>query len=182
MQALLKWTLETIREDESCFSWMEEYRYEWAPLVKSAVAQSIEGKTALILTDESYAWFGEYLVQSLNDLSKNRPLLPFFLLEQTFPHLSQMQEATDLAILEDMLNISYPNGYYIWYIGRGDHPYTKIAYRCEEGFLWVMDEEVQNAFILRSSDRLLDIKLLQLYKLFDATLSSVLFGSLDLEA
>ena len=41
MQQLLKWTLQTIREEESSFSWMEEYRYEWAPLVKSAVGQSI---------------------------------------------------------------------------------------------------------------------------------------------
>ena len=80
-----------------------------------------------------------------------------------------------------MLDISYPNGYYIWYIGRGDHPYTKLAYRNDDNFLWVMDEEVQNSFALRSSDPLLDIKLLQLYKLFDMTISASLFGDLDLE-
>jgi hypothetical protein len=45
-----------------------------------------------------------------------------------------------------------------------------------------MDEEVQNSFALRTSDPLLDIKLLQLYKLFDNTLSAALFGDLDLEA
>lgn len=181
MQQLLKWTLETIREEESCFSWMEEYRYEWAPLVRSAVAQSVEGKAVLIVTDESRKWFGKYILNTVNDLRKNRPLLPFYQLTECFPNLSGLNSTSDIQLLEDMLEISYPNGYYIWYIGKGDHPYTKMAYRCENSFLWVLDEEVQNSFALRSSDPLLDIKLLQLYKLFDQTLSATLFGELDLE-
>lgn len=72
MQQLLKWTLETIREEESSFSWMEEYRYEWAPLAKSAVSQSIEGKTALIITDEFHDWFAHYILNHINDLKKKR--------------------------------------------------------------------------------------------------------------
>jgi len=182
MQQLLKWTLDTIREDESCFSWMEEYRYEWAPLVKSAVSQSIEGKTVLILTDESRKWFGKYIVNSINDMRKNRPLLPFYQLSESFPNLHNNHSTQDLQLLEDMLDISYPNGYYVWYIGRGDHPYTKLAFRGDESFLWILDEEVQNSFAFRSADTLLDIKLLQLFKLFDNTLSAVLFGDLDLDA
>ena len=181
MQQLLKWTLDTIREDESCFSWMEEYRYEWAPLVKSAVSQSIEGKTVLILTDESRKWFGKYILNSINDLTKHRPLLPFYQLTDCFPNLQSVHNTEDLQLLEDMLDISYPNGYYIWYIGKAEHSYTKLAYRCDDSFTWIMDEEVQNSFKLRSSDPLIDIKLLQLYKLFDKTLSAVLFGDLDLE-
>jgi len=47
--------------------------------------------------------------------------------------------------------------------------------------LWIIDEEVENSFVVKSSDKNLDIKLLQLYKLFDATLEAVLFGELDLE-
>jgi len=182
MQELLKWTLESIREDESCFSWMEEYRYEWAPLVRSAVSQSIEGKTVLILTDEPRKWFGKYIVNAVNDMQKNRPLLPFYQLSESFPNLHNSHNTQGLELLEDMLDISYPNGYYIWYIGKGDHPYTKLAFRGEESFLWILDEEVQNSFALRSSDTLLDIKLLQLFKLFDNTLSAVLFGDLDLDA
>jgi hypothetical protein len=182
MQELLKWTLETIREDESCFSWMEEHRYEWAPLARSAVSQSIEGKTVLILTDEPRKWFGKYIVNTVNDMQKNRPLLPFYQLSESFPNLHNSHNTQGLELLEDMLDISYPNGYYIWYIGKGDHPYTKLAYRGEENFLWILDEEVQNSFALRSVDTLLDIKLLQLFKLFDNTLSAVLFGDLDLDA
>ncbi len=182
MQQLLKWTLETIREDESCFSWMEEYRYEWAPLVKSAVSQSVEGKTVLVVTDESHKWFGKYILNAVNDLRKNRPLLPFYQLSECFPNLSNMHTTEEVQLLEDMLDISYPNGYYIWYIGRADHPYSKLAYRCTNSFLWVLDEEVENAFVLRSSDVLLDIKLVQLYRLFDMTLSAVLFGELELDS
>ncbi|TET90864.1 MAG: hypothetical protein E3J96_00435 [Sulfurovum sp.] len=182
MQQLLKWTLETIREEETCFSWMEEYRYEWAPLVKSAASQVLEGKTVLVVTDESHKWFGKYILNSINNLRKNRPLLPFYQLIDIFPNLQNLTSTQELQLLEDMLDISYPNGYYIWYIGKGDHSYTKLAYRNEDSFLWVMDEEVQNSFAFRSSDPLLDIKLLQLYKLFDMTLSEALFGDLDLES
>ena len=182
MQQLLKWTLETIREEESCFSWMEEYRYEWAPLVKSAVSQVVEGKTILVVTDDYRKWFGKYILNGINDLGKNRPLLPFYQLADSFPNLYNIHSTQDIQLLEDMLDISYPNGYYIWYIGRGDHPYTKLAYRNDDNFLWVLDEEVQNSFALRSSDPLLDIKLLQLYKLFDMTISAALFGDLDLES
>ncbi len=182
MQQLLKWTLEAIREEESCFSWMEEYRYEWAPLVKSAVSQVLEGKTVLIITDEPRKWFGKYILSRVNELQKNRPLLPFYQLIDIFPNLQSLTSTQELQLLEDMLDISYPNGYYIWYIGKGDYPCTKQAYRCDDSFLWIMDEEVQNSFSLRSSDPLLDIKLLQLYKLFDMTISEALFGDLDLES
>ncbi|CAA6805583.1 MAG: DNA replication regulator family [uncultured Sulfurovum sp.] len=181
MQQLLKWTLETIRDEESCFSWMEEHRYEWSPLVRNACKQTVEGKTVLILTDENRKWFAKYITNAINSLANDRPLLPFFELTACFPQISSIQSTQELELLEDMLELSYPNGYYIWYIGRGDHPYTKLSYRSDDSFLWLLDGEVQNSFNLRSSDPKLDIKLLQLYKLFDATLSAVLFGDIDLE-
>jgi len=181
MQQLLKWTLKTIR-DEDCFSWMEEYRYEWAPLVKNAVSQILEGKSVLLLTDIPRKWFGRYILENVNVLQKNRPLLPVFPMEEMVPGIGTFSSTQELQLLEDMLDISYPNGYFIWYIGKGDYPFTKFAYRCSDSFLWVMDEEVENSFLLRSSDEMLDIKLLQLYKLFDKTLSEALFGDLDLES
>jgi hypothetical protein len=42
-----------------------------------------------------------------------------------------------------------------------------------------MDESFQNALRLRSFDPLIDIKLLQLYRLFDKTLGALLFGEID---
>jgi len=181
MQQLLKWTLETIRE-EDCFSWMEEHRYEWAPLVKSAVDQILEGKTVLLLTDVHRKWFGKYILEKINDPQKNRPMLPVFPMAKMYPSLGTLSSTQEMQLLEDMLELAYPNGYFIWYIGKGDHPFTKLAYRCDDSFLWVMDEEVENSFALRSGDEMLDIKLLQLYKLFDMTLSEALFGELDLES
>ena len=107
--------------------------------------------------------------------------MPFYELADCFSHLKKLNSSQDLQLLGDMLDISYPNGYYIWYIGKGEHPYTKLAYRLDNSFLWIFDEEVQNSFTLRSSDKQLDIKLIQLYKLFDKTLFSAIFGELDLE-
>jgi len=181
MQQLLRWTLEAIRE-EDCFSWMEEHRYTWAPLVKSTVSQILEGKTVLLLTDIPRKWFGKYILENINDLQKGRPLLPIFPMEKMLPSLGNFSSTQEILLLEDMLELAYPNGYLIWYIGKGEHPFTKLAYRCEESFLWIMDEEVENSFGFRSSDKILDIKLLQLYKLFDLTLSQALFGELDLES
>jgi len=43
-----------------------------------------------------------------------------------------------------------------------------------------MDEDFQNSFPLRSYDRLLDITLLHLYRIFDKTLNAVLFGEVDI--
>jgi len=181
MQHLLKWTLDAIREEKSSFSWMEESRYEWAPLVKSAVSQIIEGKCVLILTDDNNEWFAKYILEKINSLSYERPFFPFYALREMFPNLSTIQTPEDIDVLEDMLEISYPQGYYIWYIGGANHPYTKIAYRSDDNFLWVVEKEIQNSFLLRTKDGLLDIKLIQLYKLFDKTLSCVLFGELELK-
>jgi hypothetical protein len=182
MKQLLNWTLDTIREEDASFSWMEEHRFDWSPLVKNAVSQSIEGKTVLIITDDNRAWFEKYILTNINDFKKNRPLLPFYSLKSAFPQIHEIKNTHDLDLLEDMLEISYPQGYYIWYIGKGEHPYRKLADRGNENFLWVMDEDVADAFLLRCVDPLLDVKLLQLFKLFDNTLSAALFGDLDLEA
>lgn len=181
MQKLLDWTLKAIRKESSDFSWMEEYRYYWAPLVKSAVGKIVQGQSVLLLTDDKNHWFGDYVLTKINLLENNRPFLPFYPLTSFFPNLSAVVTTQELELLEDMLEISYPNGYFIWYIGRGDHPSTKLVYRNDENFMWVIDEEVQNSFQLRGSDMLLDIKLLQLYKLFNQTIEAALFGELELE-
>ena len=180
MQQLLSWSLEAIRNEESCFSWMEEYRYDWAPLVKSATAKILEAQSILLVTDDENHWFGDYVATKINLLQNNRPLLPFYQLKALFPDLSSVISTQEIELLEDMLDISYPNGYFIWYIGSGDHPYTKLAYRSDENFLWIIDEEVQNSFPLRGSDALRDIKLLQLFKLFNQTIDAALFGELEL--
>ena len=181
MTPILNWTLDTIREEDSSFSWMEECRYDWVPIIQSAVKKILEGQTILVLTDESRAWYARYISIKINRVKNHRPFLPIYTLKSMFPNLDKLNNTEELDLLEDMLDISYPNGYFIWYIGRGDHPHTKIVYRNDDNFIWMIDEEVQNSFPLRKSDTLIDIKLLQLYKLFDQTIDAALFGELDLD-
>lgn len=181
MKQLLGWTLDAIREESSSFSWMEEHRHYWAPLVRGAVKQIIDGKSVMLVTDEDRKWFAKYILNKVNQLGNHRPFLSFFQLVEIFPRLSELQNVHDIELLEDLLEISYPNGYFVWYIGKGNHPYTKLALRSDDNFLWIMDEEIQNSFLFRTADSHLDIKLLQMYKLFDQTLSAYLFGELDLE-
>ena len=179
MKDLTTWTLEAIRSDDTMMSWLEERRYEWAPIVGSAIAKILEGQTVILLTDESNRWFEEYIVRRINRPGSNRPLLPFYSFDAIYPYVDSVRTDQDIDLLFDMLSLSYPQGFFFWYIGKADHPRARIALRNEESLLWVMDEEMTNSFTLRSGDELIDIKLLQLYRLFDKTLSAALFAEVD---
>jgi len=177
---LRDWTLDAIREEASDFSWMEEYRYDWIPLVESALERIVDGQAVLLLSDPRRKWFEQYILNAINAPEKDRPFLPVQSLQAIFPNLQDIDSTARIALLEDMLEIAYPQGYFLWYIGEGSHPYTKIAYRNEENFLWLINDEVAGSFVLRDSDPLLDIKLLQLYRLFDRSIEAVLFGQVEL--
>ncbi len=181
MQQLLEWTLEAIRAESSDFSWMEEHRYNWVPLVKSALQRIIEGQTVLLLTDPKRKWFEQYILNQVNDTAKDRPFVPIQSLRGIFADLDSVNLSSKISLLEDMLDIAYPQGYFIWYIGEGGHPLTKIAYRQENNFLWLINKEVAGSFVLRDSDPLLDIKLIQLYKLFDKSLEAAVYGQVEID-
>jgi hypothetical protein len=179
MNSLLDWTLEAIREESSDFSWMEERRYNWVPLVKSVLRRMLEGQTLLLLTDPRRRWFEQYILSHINDPDLDRPFLPVQSMQGVFADLGALNTSARISLLEDMLDIAYPGGYLIWYIGEGGHPYTKIAYRREDNFLWPINEEVAGSFVLRGSDPLLDIKLLQLYNLFDKSVEAAMYGRVE---
>jgi hypothetical protein len=179
LKDLLTWTLEAIRSDDTMMSWLEERRYEWAPIVGSAIAKILEGQTVIVMTDERNRWFEEYVVRKINRAGTSRPLLPFFSFDALFPNADTIKSDQDIALLFDMLSLSHPQGAFFWYIGKADHPRARIALRNDESLLWVMDEEMTNSFTLRSYDELIDIKLLQLFRLFDRTLSAALFAEVD---
>ncbi len=181
MQQFLEWTLEAIRAESSDYSWIEEHRYNWVPPAKSALQRMLDGQCVLLLTDNKRKWFEQYVLTQVNDVSKERPFLPVQSLHGAFADLDSAGSSTQLALLEDMLDISYPQGYFIWYIGEGNHPYTKIAYRKEDNFLWLINEELAGSFVLRESDPLLDIKLIQLYKLFDKSIEAAIYGQVELD-
>ncbi len=180
MPSLLEWTLGVIREEPSDFSWMEEHRYDWVPLAKGVLERIVDGQAVLLLTDPQRRWFERYILNAVNAPNKERPFLPIHSLGSLFPHLQEIDTNERVALLEDMLEIAYPQGHLVWYIGEGNHPYTKIAYRNEENFLWLINEELSGSFVLRDTDPLLDIKLLQLYRLFDKSIEATLYGQVEL--
>jgi len=180
LKDLLTWTLDTIRSDDAMMSWLEERRYEWVPVIGNAVSKILEGQTVILLTDERNSWFEEYIIHRINRSSVNRPLLPFFSFDALYPFANTIKKDQDIEILFDMLDLSYPQGYFFWYIGKADYPKAQIAFRNDESLLWIMDEEMTNSFTLRSYDELIDIKLLQLFKLFDKTINATLFAKIDL--
>jgi len=179
LQQLLKWTLDTIRSDEAMMSWLEEQRFEWTAAAAQAIKQIVEGRTVILVTDQDRKWFGHYITTTLNNPSQDRPIMPIVCLDQVYPYYDKVSGGEEISMLTDMLSMSYGEEYFFWYIGKGDDKRADIAKREDSSFLWIMDEDFQNAFPLRSIDKLLDIKLLHLYRIFDKTLNAVLFGEVE---
>ncbi len=181
MVTFSSWTLEQIRKDGSAFSWMEEKRFEWVPLVASAINRLINAQTLLLITDDEREWFGEYVIHRLNAASFDRPLLPVLSLSSLFPHLDSIKDSEQMTLLDDMLSLSFPNGFTYFYIGKGMHPRAKIAKSRDDSLKWLFNERAQNSFYMNSEDEKLDIKLIQLITLFDKSINAILFSEVDSE-
>ena len=180
MTDFLKWTLETIRADSSRMSWMEEKRFDWVPLTSSAISSLLEGTTFIITTDKEREWFGKYLVESFNRPNKNRPLLPFFSFKSIFSSGMERMNKENIATIDDLLSISFANGYRYFYIGSSNDPKASLAKSRDDSLIWIMDEQLQNAFYMNSKDEYLDEKLIQLARLFDKSMDVALFGEVEL--
>ncbi len=154
---------------------MEERRLEWVPLAISRLHGLLEGKTFIVLTDQKREWFGKYILDSINSNPLKRPFLPFMDLKSFFPNLSSVKSSEDINLLEDLLSISFPNGYIVFYIGLSKDANAQIAKKRDDSFMWILDENIQDSFFLSSRDKELDIKLIQLYKLLDKTIDMLLF-------
>ncbi|WP_200762351.1 HobA family DNA replication regulator [Nitrosophilus alvini] len=181
MQEFDRWTLNTIRYDDALMSWLEERRYDWMPLAVSALEKLLSGQSVIIVTDEEREWFGDYILSSINRPHKNRPLLPFYRLKDLYPYIDRIKKAEDVDILYDMLSLSFKDDYFFWYIGKSESPRCQIAKRKDDSFLWIMDEEMQNSFYLKSFDDLLDLKLFQLFRLFDKSIDAAMFGEVEIK-
>ena len=180
MLTFSSWTLEQIRKG-SAMGWMEEKRFEWVPLIASSINKLMEAQTFLLITDHDREWFGEYVLKRLNKASFDRPLLPILSLASIFPHVDSIKDSEQMDLLDDMLSLSFPNGYTYFYIGKGNHPRAKIAKSKDDALKWVFDEKAQNSFYMSSVDEELDVKLIQLIALFDKSIDAILFGEVDSE-
>ncbi|AJC84562.1 HobA family DNA replication regulator [Campylobacter peloridis] len=173
----LKFSLEQIRQNGAYMSWLEERRLEWSPLVASKLSLLLQGYTFIIITDEQRAWYEEYFLSQINKKA-TRPMLPFISLKGICNKNYNTQE--EIALLNDLLSISFPNGYVYFYIGKNSDPKAQIAKSKEDSLLWLFDEQLQNSFYLSSLDKDLDYKLISLYKIFDKSLDAVLFSKVEI--
>jgi hypothetical protein len=174
-----QWSLDAIREEGGSLSWLEEYRFEWSKTTAFALEQILNGKTVILITDEKRKWLEQYILGSINSISLDRPLVPIISIESIYQHYNSLSGGEMIDMLDDMISLSYKNDYFFWYIGKGDDKRSDIAKRKDESYFWIFDEDFNNAFTLKSYDPVLDIKLLQLYRLFDASLSATMFGEVD---
>lgn len=182
MQEFLNWTVDTIREDRLISPWLEEKKYEWVPLVSKSIVNLFEkGCSVLVITDSERDWFLEYILTNINASKQNRPFLPFYDFKSFNKSIDAIKSEEDMNFIKDMLNISFPNGYCFWYIGKSNDTRATLSKFSKNSFLWIFDEEIQDAFNLKSNDEALDMKLLQMFRLYNKTLSAALFAEINVE-
>jgi hypothetical protein len=174
-----QWTLDAIRNEGASLSWLEEQRFDWTTTLSLALEQILSGKTIIIITDEKRKWFEQYILSSLNAENADRPLLPIISIDSVYTHFNNVSGGEMIDIVDDMISLSYKDDYFFWYIGIGDDKRADIAKRRSNSYFWVFDEDLQNAFSLKSYDKHLDIKLIQLYQLFNSSLNAGMFGEVD---
>ena len=182
MQEFLNWTIDTIRDDKLISPWLEEKKYEWTPLVSKLITNILDRNcSVIIIADKEREWFLEYILSNINTPKLNRPFLPFYDFRAFYKQIDSVKSEDDISLIKDMLSISFPSGYCFWYIGRGQDIRATIPKVSKNSFLWLMDEEKQDAFNLRSNDEALDMKLLQMFRLYNKTLSAALFAEINVE-
>jgi len=179
MQDFAQWSLDAIREEGASLSWLEELRFEWVIPTASCIYEVLSGKTIVLITDKKRGWFENYLLNSLNSEKLDRPLLPIISIESIYPYYDQINSGDMIDMVEDMLHLSFQSNYLFWYIGKGEDKRADIAKRRDDSYFWIFDEDYQNSFKLNSYDSHLDIKLLQLYRLFNQSLDAAMFGEVD---
>ena len=182
MDEFAQWSLDALRDEDISLSWLEEQRFDWTKATSLALEQILVGKTVILITDEKHKWFEQYILNSVNGSSLERPPISIISIESIYTHFDSISGGDMLDMLDDMIAQSYKNDYFFWYIGSGDNKRSDIAKRQDNSYFWIFDEELNNAFTLKSYDKYLDIKLLQLFKLFDASLNAAMFGEVDVSS
>ncbi|MGJ0336295.1 HobA family DNA replication regulator [Aliarcobacter cryaerophilus] len=183
LQEFLNWTVDTIREDKLLSPWLEEKKFEWSPLVSKNITNILDKSySILIITDKEREWFLNYILSNINSSKLNRPFLPFYDFSSFYKNLDQIKSEDDISNIKDMLKISFPNGYCFWYIGKSQDNRSTLAKITKSSFLWIFDEERQGSINLKSNDDGLDMKLLQMFRLYNKTISAALFANINVES
>ena len=145
MQDLSSWVVQTLRNDASHPTWLEERKFEWIPLLKSALQRIFNGESLILVTDYDREWFMHYVVQSINR-SSNRPYVPVIAIDTLFPGIDRIshKDEMEIALIHDYLNTIFANRYCFWYVGRNDALRAKLVLSQEDRFLWMFDTSLQN--------------------------------------
>ncbi len=158
-------------------------KFEWAPLVSKNITNILDKSySILIITDKEREWFLNYILSNINSSKLNRPFLPFYDFSSFYKNLDQIKSEDDISNIKDMLKISFPNGYCFWYIGKSQDNRSYSAKITKSSFLWIFDEERQGSINLKSNDDGLDMKLLQMFRLYNKTISAALFANINVES
>lgn len=179
MSDFAQWSLDAIREEGGALSWLEEQRFEWSKTTALALEQILSGKTIVLITDHKRKWLERYIIDSLNSINLDRPLIPIVTIDSLYPHFNNINGGEMIDMVDDLITLSYKDDHFFWYVGKGDDKRSDIAKRKDNSYFWIFDEDFNNAFTLKSYDTMLDIKLLQMYRLFDASLNAAMFGEVD---
>jgi len=174
-----QWSLDAIREEGGSLSWLEELRFEWSKTTAYALEQILSGKTIILIVDEKRKWLENYILNAINGISPERPLIPIISIDNLYTHYDRVSGGEMIDIVDDMISMTFKDECFFWYIGKGDDKRSDIAKRKDKSYFWIFDEDFNNAFTLKSYDSALDIKLLQLYRLFDSSLNAAMFGEVD---
>lgn len=181
MQDIVSWTTQTLRRDESRLTWLEERKFEWIPLIKRVLQRIFNGESLILVTDKDREWFSNYVIFSINK-SSNRPYVPILGINVLFPQVDRnCKDEIEISLINDYLDNIFSQGYFFWYVGKNDALRAKLALSREDCFLWMFDTELQNSFTLQSVDSLVDIKLMQMYRIFNLTIEAAMFGQISLE-
>lgn len=177
MQDLFKYTLDIIRHDKN-MTWIEDRRDDFVPLLSSNLQNLFDGKAFIVLCDEEREWFEDYIISKIN--SSNRPfLLPFYKLRSLYPNFKNVKKE-NFSYIDDLLNLTFQNGFCYFYIGKGSSNLSFIAKNRYDSFMWLIDENMENSFFMDGKDEFLDIKLLNLFKILDKSISGMFFNEVAL--
>lgn len=178
MKNIINFTQSLILQDHH-LAWLSEHKTDWVSSVYKPIKNIVEGKTIILITDKEYEWFSRYIKHNINK-SNARPLIPAVVMNQLYPFYDEVCATQKINNVDDMLQISFSNNYFFWYIGNSMDLRGDIAKMHNNSCLWFINEENTSiGFNLKVDDENLDVKLLQMYKVFDATLSASLFGEID---
>lgn len=179
MPDFAQWSLDAIRHEGACLSWLEEQRFDWTTTTSHAIEQILNGKTIILITDYKRKWFESYILSNINSFPLDRPLLPIVTIYSIYEHYNSLSNGEMIDIVDDMISQSYKDEYFFWYIGGGDDKRSDLAKRKDNSYFWIFDEEYHNSFTLKSYDTLLDIKLVQLFRLLNSSLNAAMFGEVN---